>query len=604
MPESIFTDKFLMDSSPKEIYNTVQKESYSLEQFYETLVAFLKKGHHLKAENIAQLFLAQSNIFTDQDYDFEIAMSAIIAYSKMIQKKHQESINVCLPFINSKIICYRKKTMAYIVAAGYKHQNQYDKAFEYNHKVIEWLPKKDLNEKEKHYLVTALFNIGSIFSQLDDINKAEKYYDRAYQVAVNSDDYPLKTLFISNYAIQKYMNNKMPLQDVLEKLEAHINYCEFSGDVYKYALAQKTKIDLLIEGKRYKEATHLLEKDTKLDFNLDIPYAVSRITLYFHTKRYDRFVKLLEEKIGIILNNQPNHIIRDILTIAVDYYTENKDAEKYYYYSQLLIQHLNKMYDEVLLKKIIQIETKVKLDLKEHELNWLRELNETKQKHNQELAKKNKELQDFASITAHDLKSPLRTIIGFVDVLNKRLDLNKEDKDLFEFIRNAGKTASSLIDDLLSFARSGTYSKAPMVVDLSEIVQAVKMNLAKLIEANRAGIIIEGELPKIMGHQTAFLQLFQNIIQNSIKYSKEDEAAKIIISCLENTDNEIVLSILDNGRGMSEDVAAKIFNPLFTYHKSASDEGHGLGLATCTKIVEFYKGKIVVESQVNIGSRF
>jgi len=77
-----------------------------------------------------------------------------------------------------------------------------------------------------------------------------------------------------------------------------------------------------------------------------------------------------------------------------------------------------------------------------------------------------------------------------------------------------------------------------------------------------------------------------------------------MISYSETEEEEIILSILDNGRGMSQEVAAKIFNPLYRNHKKKSEEGYGLGLATCSKIVEFYNGRIVVESEVNKGSCF
>jgi len=451
------TDAFLLESSPKKIYNALKNESCSINLFYKALSSILKKGHFLKVESIAQFFLDQTNILHEEDSSLEASMSTLIAYSKQLQKEYEACISISLPFLHSEVPCKRKMTMAFLVAGAFKAQKQYDKAFEYNNKIIEWLPQKKITNEEKKILITALFNIGNLFSLTGDTNKAEKYYEQGAQLIIDVSDYHLKSLFNSNYALIKYKNGKMPYQDVLTKLEDHISYCESSGDVHKYALASITRIDLLIEGKRYKEAECFLEKNIKFNFNLDIAYAVARLKIYFYTERYEQFLELLEEKIDSILNEKSEKVSQEIISMAVDYYAAKKDFEKYHYYSQLLIRQLKKTQIKEHKKKLVQLEAGVKLGLKEQQLSWLKQLNETEQKHNLALSKKNKELQDFASITAHDLRSPIRTINSFISILNRTLDLDSESEELFEFIRSAGITAKSLIDDLLDFARSGSY---------------------------------------------------------------------------------------------------------------------------------------------------
>ncbi|MBD0403141.1 ATP-binding protein [Flammeovirga sp. EKP202] len=216
---------------------------------------------------------------------------------------------------------------------------------------------------------------------------------------------------------------------------------------------------------------------------------------------------------------------------------------------------------------------------------------------------KNKELEQFAFITSHDLQEPLRTISSFSDLLQEQdlSQLDKESKRFIYYIGQASKRMSMLIHGLLEYSRLGK-NRELKKVNINEILSHVQDDMQVVIEETNT-IIEYVDLPVVYGYPLELRLLFQNLISNAIKFRKPTEAPFIKISSA-HIDGEWMFGIQDNGVGIDEKFRQKIFI-IFQRLTSKSDgEGTGIGLAHCQKIINLHHGQIWVESEVGVGSTF
>ena len=222
---------------------------------------------------------------------------------------------------------------------------------------------------------------------------------------------------------------------------------------------------------------------------------------------------------------------------------------------------------------------------------------------NRDLARKNKEMEQFAYIASHDLQEPLRTTSSFVGLLQKqyhgKLD-EKADRYLTYILESSGRMRV-LIKNLLDYSQIGSKKELEQV-DCNKMLHNVLADLG--IAINEAGADIKSEsLPVINGYATELKQLFQNLITNAIKFKKEDSSPEINISVHKNG-SYWQFAFKDNGIGIEEKYNEKIFVIFQRLHSRTEYEGSGIGLSHCKKIVELHKGRIWVESKVGEGSTF
>jgi PAS domain S-box-containing protein len=220
------------------------------------------------------------------------------------------------------------------------------------------------------------------------------------------------------------------------------------------------------------------------------------------------------------------------------------------------------------------------------------------------LAVRNEELQQFVRAAAHDLRSPLNSISSSAELLALRLSQSQSqsmDLELVNFITRGVDRMSALLNDLLSFAQASHFKQQAPPIPLERPLRAAKENLKEDIESTKTIIEIASPLPEVPVHEAHMLQLFQNLISNSIKYRSKAEP-HIRISARREDDGWRV-SIQDNGLGIPADAQKGIFKPFVRLHGD-SYPGSGIGLATCQKIVAGYGGKIWVESEPGKGSTF
>jgi PAS domain S-box-containing protein len=242
----------------------------------------------------------------------------------------------------------------------------------------------------------------------------------------------------------------------------------------------------------------------------------------------------------------------------------------------------------------------------------------TEQKRNQlELEKKTKELEQFAHVSHHDLQEPLRKIILFSDMI--KVDsyerLTEASKKQLDRVSDAAQRMSQALRDLLNFASLSKEDQFS-VVDLEEVLTAVSNDLELVLQEKRAKFIIDA-MPRVKAVPIQMHQLFYNLVNNALKFSKPGQAPVINIRCNLITSAEVrqhpelnekkeyhLISVADNGIGFPEQYGEKIFTLFQRLHTKEAYAGTGIGLALCKKVVMNHQGKIWAESNEGKGATF
>lgn len=236
---------------------------------------------------------------------------------------------------------------------------------------------------------------------------------------------------------------------------------------------------------------------------------------------------------------------------------------------------------------------------------------------NMKLETMNKELQSFAYISSHDLQEPLRKIQMFSEILmeNEYDSLSKSGKVKFEKIQSAASRMQALINDLLSYSRTDTEERNFESIDLKDLFDDVKNDLSEELNKKNGKITLQNSTElEVVRFQ--FRQLLNNLLSNSIKYSKSDEPPVITIDAevitnantidtnLVNGKEYVQITITDNGIGFEKQFSKKIFEVFQRLHSKQEYVGTGVGLAIVKKIVQNHNGSIRATGELNKGSVF
>ncbi len=221
----------------------------------------------------------------------------------------------------------------------------------------------------------------------------------------------------------------------------------------------------------------------------------------------------------------------------------------------------------------------------------------------EDLARSNAELQQFAYVASHDLQEPLRMVTSYLELLERRYkgQLDPKADQFINYAVDGAVRMQTLINALLTYSRVGSTTQSYEAVDLAEVLQDVLTNLQVTIAQNDA-IVTHDPLPQVNGNCIQLIQLLQNLISNGIKFRRED-APRIHIGVKRLADKWL-FSIRDNGIGIEAQYTDRIFIIFQRLHSRAEHPGTGIGLSICKKIVERHGGKLWVESQPEKGSTF
>ncbi len=220
-----------------------------------------------------------------------------------------------------------------------------------------------------------------------------------------------------------------------------------------------------------------------------------------------------------------------------------------------------------------------------------------------DLARSNSELEQFAYAASHDLQEPLRTITAYLGLVKERYaaELDETAVEFVDFAVDGAERMQQLISDLLEYSKVGTEGQDLEPVSCSRIVDGVLNNLNEAIKSQKARVECS-PLPIINGDEAQLARLFQNLVGNALKFT--GEAVPRVQIWAELQGGDWVFSVKDNGIGIAPDYQERIFGMFARLHSRTKYSGTGIGLALCSKIAQRHGGRIWVESEVGHGATF
>lgn len=220
------------------------------------------------------------------------------------------------------------------------------------------------------------------------------------------------------------------------------------------------------------------------------------------------------------------------------------------------------------------------------------------------LTQKNGELERFAFVASHDLRTPLRNIISFGNLLNRRLKDHADEniRQFLTYINDYAHHMNNIIDHMLEYARIGKQKAVHSeVVDMEEVQQKVVESLKERLVEKNAVVHLQGPFPSVLADKSQLVQLLQNLVENALVYN-EGPQPEITIGSTASVGSQACFFVKDNGIGIEPEYQEKVFDMFYRLHTLDQYPGTGLGLAICKKIVQQYHGSIWMESAIGQGT--
>lgn len=523
--------------------------------------------------------------------------------------------------------------------------------------------KKDLSSSIKYYLDGVeilekyskenqslkgilLGNLGMAYASIGDKERAYQYLKRTIEFGQKYNHKSVLSQYMDDYA------NILLDRGEIEQAEALVKKAGMTqkeiGDKQSQNPTLVTKIDLLISKGKFKEAKPLAENALSVADRKN-----------YHTYASLLLNKLIEISIGLDDYNetlayaqQLESMNKDLSLRSFQKYSYESLAKAYkfigdYQRANENLTNLIAVSDTLLIieQKAETAKLEAKFQLREQKaeikaLNKAKKAEEERAKlltgtliltillisaivfqlvrrnqKNKIIAKKNQELkhyinynlqlENFAYIASHDLKTPLRNIVSFTQVLKASAitRLNEEEKNYLQFIEKGSKEMSLLLDDLYTYAQNSRKTLQVETINISSFFDNLFQNIDIAIKEKNAIVQYTSTLNKIQADPVKLNQLLQNLILNGLKFQKKGNQPIININLSEQGKNWL-FKVTDNGIGIDEKFKDKIFIIFKRLHKKSEFEGTGIGLAICQKIVEQHGGKIWFNSTSGNGTNF
>jgi signal transduction histidine kinase len=246
----------------------------------------------------------------------------------------------------------------------------------------------------------------------------------------------------------------------------------------------------------------------------------------------------------------------------------------------------------------------VEVEQRKQQEDEIRKLNQKLANRAAELESSNKELESFAYSVSHDLRAPLRHVVGYSELLQKHSS-SFDDKGhrYITTILEAAKRMGVLIDDLLAFSRIGRAATKKTLVNLGELLKEVVTEIQQETAGREIGWKISA-LPVCYGDYPMLRVVLVNLVSNAVKFTRMRMRAEIEIGCTHGDNDDLEVFVRDNGAGFDMRYANKLFGVFQRLHRTEEFEGTGIGLATVQRIIHRHGGKVRAEGAVDQGATF
>ncbi len=536
-------------------------------------------------------------------------------------------------------------------------RGDYKKAMECFHKALEMVDE----EKDKELASILLNNIGIIHSGEERYEKALEYFNYSLKIERGLNNPLGVSMALTNIGEQ--------YQELGQKAKALICYKEAlaiakkNGDKVGESILLSNMGEAHFENGLLDLAEEFFPEALGLAKEVGDKGTISQVLNNFaklksKQGKHQEAIKYAQEGLLIAREMGDKRAVTDLFETLTQSYVENEDFEKAFEYKNLHNQAKDSLFSAEKSKQILELSTQYETKRKETENALLKEqqakneaiirqrttiglavalililmsiiafilYNSNRQKNkysqrlenevtertsdleesNVKLRSSNKELERFAYIASHDLKEPLRNIMSFTRLIERRLpEETKSDKDIeeyFSFIVNNTKQMHQLIEDVLEYSRIGNVKPESENIEIVEVAASVVNVLNSTLKDRNVKVNI-GDLPRVKANSSQLFLVLKNLIENGIKYNKSSHPVISVFCATKNGMHEI--TVADNGIGIEGDYHNRIFGMFKRLHNREEFQGSGLGLSICKKIIQSLGGDIWVESKAGAGSKF
>ncbi|MEN0006595.1 MAG: ATP-binding protein [Bacteroidota bacterium] len=468
----------------------------------------------------------------------------------------------------------------------YCRKDQFTLSLEYLMKALEFI--------DPFWEGSTYNTIGVIYRNQNNLERSEFYFKKAIQKAKRVKNDTLLVSVILNYCNILVKSNAF--EEALLLTEEAIKNCQAQnyarGEAYGWSYLRKIygKLNDFPKAIECNEQLINLSKDNGLNFILTRGYNDLGL-LYIQNKQEKKGIAALEQCLQLSIEFEFNKLKADVCKDLAAIHKKRGN-----YKEALRMQEIGLTVYRNIVEEEESENLRKKFSDQEAQIRLL-------EKQKDKIAQQNRALREYAYIVAHDLKEPLRNISSFAALLRRKLNASIEDdvKDYLDFVEHNSQYLYRQLEDLLLYATLD--EKAPEVApqNLNDIVQNIQHSLAQTLESTSAHLKISA-LPTINGNKIHFQQIFQNLIQNALKFRAASRAPTIEVN-VRDSDQHYEFFVKDNGIGIAPNYHENIFR-IFQRLDKQNYSGTGIGLALCKKVVELYDGNIWLESTPGMGTTF
>ena len=467
-----------------------------------------------------------------------------------------------------------------------------------------------VNISEKHGISNsiALNNIATIYFTQENYKKALEYYQQAIEVEEANPKSNRRTIiqYLINIA-SLYI--KISNLDEADKIYSKtFQYCEENNEMEFLVQSLKGLAILYLEKEEYTNSETYLSRAINLSKEINYGVHLVDLSLYLAEvfEKTERSILQLNSLKYALNVAQESHKSKEMLVYENlhDFYFGKGDIKEAYE----VLKTMYKLNKQNFLKEkeenLLEMQEKFESAQKDKLIKQEKEFSDTLKEKNQKLAELNDDLAQFNHGVSHDLKEPIRLVRGRITYLQSiaanKLDLQEQGS--LEIAQEAAERMEKMLEDLHSFSTLGGDLKDAKDIDLNEALAIVEADLQMRIRENEATLTVD-ELPVVRGYKSMYVQLFQNLVNNALKFRREGVLPIIKIEYQPNEDWHVI-HVQDNGVGIKQDDIPQVFKLFKRLKETEFREGSGVGLSIVQKIIKKMQGEISLASVHGSGTTF